>query len=123
MAHLAAGAGRALAIEMDARVTLACEHLPLIHIIADEICHHCIGMACGAAERPAANRADMLFELADDAGIHRPVAGIMDTGRDLVHEKALSARAFRDRKSTRLNSSHVKISYAVFCLKKKKRHK
>src|SRR5436309_9208372 len=28
--------------------------------------------------------------------------------------------ADRDRKSTRLNSSHVKISYAVFCLKKKK---
>src|SRR5699024_12213745 len=27
----------------------------------------------------------------------------------------------RDRKSTRLNSSHVSISYAVFCLKKKKR--
>src|SRR5690606_39500312 len=27
----------------------------------------------------------------------------------------------RDRKSTRLNSSHVKISYAVFCLKKKNR--
>src|SRR5690606_8790345 len=29
----------------------------------------------------------------------------------------------RDRKSTRLNSSHVKISYAVFCLKKKKDRK
>src|SRR5436309_8461468 len=28
-----------------------------------------------------------------------------------------------DRKSTRLNSSHVKISYAVFCLKKKKKTK
>src|SRR5690606_40992205 len=28
-----------------------------------------------------------------------------------------------DRKSTRLNSSHVKISYAVFCLKKKKRRR
>src|SRR5690606_39387984 len=28
-----------------------------------------------------------------------------------------------DRKSTRLNSSHVKISYAVFCLKKKKQNK
>src|SRR5436309_9769345 len=28
-------------------------------------------------------------------------------------------RAAEDRKSTRLNSSHVKISYAVFCLKKK----
>src|SRR5207253_8952141 len=30
--------------------------------------------------------------------------------------------ATRDRKSTRLNSSHVAISYAVFCLKKKKTH-
>src|SRR5262245_64704184 len=29
----------------------------------------------------------------------------------------------RDRKSTRLNSSHLGISYAVFCLKKKKKHK
>src|SRR5690606_19540283 len=28
---------------------------------------------------------------------------------------------FKDRKSTRLNSSHVKISYAIFCLKKKKK--
>src|SRR5690606_2862610 len=31
----------------------------------------------------------------------------------------LGARLGQDRKSTRLNSSHVKISYAVFCLKKK----
>src|SRR5205807_8455428 len=29
----------------------------------------------------------------------------------------------QDRKSTRLNSSHLVISYAVFCLKKKKQHK
>src|SRR3712207_8620977 len=29
-------------------------------------------------------------------------------------------RPFQDRKSTRLNSSHANISYAVFCLKKKK---
>src|SRR5256885_10881128 len=32
------------------------------------------------------------------------------------------ARARQDRKSTRLNSSHLVISYAVFCLKKKKPH-
>src|SRR5439155_3129092 len=32
-------------------------------------------------------------------------------------------KLFRDRKSTRLNSSHVAISYAVFCLKKKKTQK
>src|SRR2546428_9878504 len=32
------------------------------------------------------------------------------------------AGTVRDRKSTRLNSSHDQISYAVFCLKKKKKH-
>src|SRR2546427_2822854 len=32
-------------------------------------------------------------------------------------------RAGRDRKSTRLNSSHSQISYAVFCLEKKKKNK
>src|SRR5262245_64471205 len=31
-------------------------------------------------------------------------------------------RGSADRKSTRLNSSHLGISYAVFCLKKKKKH-
>src|SRR3712207_8977660 len=34
----------------------------------------------------------------------------------------LDERRDRDRKSTRLNSSHANISYAVFCLKKKKQH-
>src|SRR3712207_8861013 len=34
-------------------------------------------------------------------------------------ENAEQARATKDRKSTRLNSSHANISYAVFCLKKK----
>src|SRR3989442_11963768 len=33
-----------------------------------------------------------------------------------------SSKDERDRKSTRLNSSHVRISYAVFCLKKKKKN-
>src|SRR5690606_41733551 len=39
---------------------------------------------------------------------------------ELAHERVvLGVGDGRDRKSTRLNSSHVKISYAVFCLKKK----
>src|SRR5690606_31546887 len=37
----------------------------------------------------------------------------------LVRTDDIGAGLTRDRKSTRLNSSHVKISYAVFCLKKK----
>src|SRR5690606_41836110 len=36
-----------------------------------------------------------------------------------VDDQFRARLARRDRKSTRLNSSHVKISYAVFCLKKK----
>src|SRR3712207_7921752 len=39
----------------------------------------------------------------------------------LLQSYALQASA-QDRKSTRLNSSHANISYAVFCLKKKKSH-
>src|SRR5207302_3616781 len=43
-------------------------------------------------------------------------------GRPLELDSALRiAIQMEDRKSTRLNSSHVKISYAVFCLKKKKK--
>src|SRR5437870_9073236 len=44
-----------------------------------------------------------------DQQLHETAAG------ELVHDVAR-----QDRKSTRLNSSHVAISYAVFCLKKKK---
>src|SRR5207249_9223854 len=40
----------------------------------------------------------------------------------VVHVQHLDETA-QDRKSTRLNSSHVSISYAVFCLKKKKKKK
>src|SRR5947209_14578269 len=40
--------------------------------------------------------------------------------RDFVEDAVQSDRVGRDRKSTRLNSSHANISYAVFCLKKKK---
>src|SRR2546427_7530962 len=45
----------------------------------------------------------------------RGAGGRLTRGRDPVRRAAR-----RDRKSTRLNSSHSQISYAVFCLKKKK---
>src|SRR3712207_9380836 len=40
---------------------------------------------------------------------------------DAEHHRDAVLQICRDRKSTRLNSSHANISYAVFCLKKKKR--
>ena len=43
------------------------------------------------------------------------------TVQDIDAMRKLAQKADKDRKSTRLNSSHVVISYAVFCLKKKKK--
>src|SRR5690606_41761325 len=43
-------------------------------------------------------------------------ANVDEVARAIGHDSRIGS----DRKSTRLNSSHVKISYAVFCLKKKK---
>src|SRR3712207_7917637 len=53
------------------------------------------------------------------------VGGVVDQRRvGLVADSGHHGRAARgeDRKSTRLNSSHANISYAVFCLKKKNDH-
>src|SRR3712207_6973812 len=45
-----------------------------------------------------------------------------DVGQKLGGGRHEGLQGWRDRKSTRLNSSHANISYAVFCLKKKKHH-
>src|SRR5690554_7742918 len=42
---------------------------------------------------------------------------------NITYQEAEMYKMGGDRKSTRLNSSHVRISYAVFCLKKKKKAK
>src|SRR5438874_8145826 len=50
-------------------------------------------------------------------------AGPHAGSQDLAPQAVPAGGTQRDRKSTRLNSSHVEISYAVFCLKKKKKNK
>src|SRR6266581_3974354 len=45
---------------------------------------------------------------------------LLDRGVQGVHRRPVQPDGTEDRKSTRLNSSHPSISYAVFCLKKKK---
>src|SRR5439155_26938440 len=58
--------------------------------------------------------------------LHSPWFVLRNWPRLLAHTFAgstiKSVLGLEDRKSTRLNSSHVAISYAVFCLKKKKKH-
>src|SRR2546427_4603504 len=48
-------------------------------------------------------------------------SGYREAGGELEAERGSGAAQQTDRKSTRLNSSHSQISYAVFCLKKKKK--
>src|SRR5690606_41335763 len=55
-----------------------------------------------------------------DRGLHGEAAHLPRRGGRKALRPGDLRRADQDRKSTRLNSSHVKISYAVFCLKKKK---
>src|SRR3712207_7766698 len=71
----------------------------------------------------------------DQQQLHRALLRLVgDRARELrLHRHAVGDRhgagghrlalALQDRKSTRLNSSHANISYAVFCLKKKKNDK
>src|SRR5438874_7727161 len=62
----------------------------------------------------------------DDPGVETPAPGGLQRVAVPPNGWPTGARlqyVVRDRKSTRLNSSHVEISYAVFCLKKKKKKK
>src|SRR3712207_7911924 len=66
---------------------------------------------CDQDGRPVA-RVDRLHQLDDlSRGRYRPL--------HRIHHACTGDLAWVDRKSTRLNSSHANISYAVFCLKKK----
>src|SRR5690606_40308238 len=65
----------------------------------------------GEAESAETGLGERPHRLAGQSALMLPLQG---AGGDLGEQRG------EDRKSTRLNSSHVKISYAVFCLKKKK---
>src|SRR2546426_8250065 len=65
------------------------------------------------------HRGGRLRQVEDEPGGHQSEAVMAEPlGPGEAHEREPEPR---DRKSTRLNSSHLVISYAVFCLKKKKR--
>src|SRR5690349_23195030 len=64
----------------------------------------------------AAARPNARLEVVDALSVKRMLASVSAS-------TTLDDRCLTDRKSTRLNSSHVEISYAVFCLKKKKKKK
>src|SRR3712207_7235718 len=69
------------------------------------------------AQRHGRTVAQVVFRFALDVGMV-PLTGTTDPD----HMRADLDVFSLDRKSTRLNSSHANISYAVFCLKKKKKN-
>src|SRR5690606_40258112 len=72
------------------------------------------GVGAGAALAPTKSRSKTR------PAVNRrwPLRGLIDASRGREKNIVVRIPAEKDRKSTRLNSSHVKISYAVFCLKK-----
>src|SRR3712207_7201530 len=68
-------------------------------------------------QHPVARLAVQQFLLPQQALVHQRGDPLEDRGK---RGGETSGRQIVDRKSTRLNSSHANISYAVFCLKKKK---
>src|ERR1039457_7357557 len=89
-------------------------------------------MLAGAEARPVADVRDThacFFFFNDTAtteiytlSLHDvlPICMVCNTQKGLLYINYPTKEGFTDRKSTRLNSSHLVISYAVFCLKKKK---
>src|SRR2546426_5145672 len=70
---------------------------------------------------PAGRIPDVAYRRAA-VGVARKAERRRDRGAGTQPRAAVSTSfSFTDRKSTRLNSSHLVISYAVFCLKKKKK--
>src|SRR5690242_21079530 len=103
---------------------------PLICLVDDEQwLDRASAQALGfAARRLAADPVGLVFSARDPgselAGLPElEIGGLRDDDARALLEAALAvpldARVREDRKSTRLNSSHMSISYAVFCLKKK----
>src|SRR3712207_7490855 len=67
---------------------------------------------------PISDARELIAVLLRRAGAEVTAAGSTSEALDALGRSAPDV----DRKSTRLNSSHANISYAVFCLKKKKKH-
>src|SRR5690349_22833243 len=102
----------------------AADNTELLESFAEEARRRCDVIAAGLATETTdfetmRAEAHALKGTAGAVGLRRlaELAGLMES--DLAEAKKTGViRGGRDRKSTRLNSSHVEISYAVFCLKK-----
>src|SRR5437899_8731764 len=76
------------------------------------------------SEHPARRFADRVSPVIEHGDVQPDVLEIVERAiLDVALDPGIGHRDHGDRKSTRLNSSHLGISYAVFCLKKKNNQK
>src|SRR3989442_15412212 len=111
-------------VTIDARIRLAAAELAFDHHDVEEArevpAHDLLALHAGitVGDEPERDTSrPQALERGEGVGEERPrgTSAVGEVGR---HPRGQAVA--EDRKSTRLNSSHVRISYAVFCLKKKK---
>src|SRR2546426_2011886 len=71
---------------------------------------------------PSSPRAAIARVISSSTSARRSASAALTLKKRAWRPRPSIVATMRDRKSTRLNSSHLVISYAVFCLKKKKNH-
>src|SRR5690242_20951042 len=98
------------------------QHARQLHVLREDRRAGRLGTRIGARLRALADVDEVLRVLERHIARHHLRRSASDEVAELGVSSALLVvdDALRDRKSTRLNSSHMSISYAVFCLKKKK---
>ena len=93
MAHLAPGARGGLAVEVQVVGRIGQHGGPVLGRVADHVAHfHPVRGEARIAQRQAADRADVVFELAGDRALDRPVARIVDPRGHLVEHRAGTGR-------------------------------
>src|ERR1035437_8248431 len=124
-ARLAAGRGAkvVLAARRSDRISALAAELPNALAVTTDVRDPAQLVALVAATLDRYGRVDVLVNNAGQ-GLHVPVEQVrLEDLRSVIelnfYAPLLAMQAVIDRKSTRLNSSHANISYAVFCLKKK----
>ncbi|SBV97941.1 hypothetical protein KL86APRO_10949 [uncultured Alphaproteobacteria bacterium] len=88
MSHLAPVPRFELAVEVQLRLRVREDLVPAVDAVAEEVLHLGVAVTFGGAEAQIADRAHELLELVGDAGVHRPMAGIVRTRRHFVDENA-----------------------------------
>ena len=98
---------------MQGRIGVFGKHRHTIHIVADQVFHHDICKPLPVAQRPACNRANVLFELIRGTPVLCPMARIVNARRDFIDDQAL----WRDEQFNAKNTDIIERIQDIGCQK------